>query len=490
MRSFFSIESLIPQALDAYRALILAAFETFLAMAPPERAVELVAAQQSLPTDATSETRLVACMRCCPTLHKLGQVLARDKRLSQSLRTELQSLESLPSDRRVEEVRPVVERELGDAIQQYEIRLGPAALAEGSVAIAWPLTWRAPGETETQQAVAKIPHAGIRDRVAGELVAIGGVADLIASQADRFGVNPDACRDVFDKTRRLLLRELDAPGEQANLVAAGRQYRANPKVRVPALTPFCTTDITAMSRLGGTKITDVHDASSSQRKRLAEHLVEAIFAQPAFASDCDALFHGDPHAGNILRMEDECVGLLDWSLAARLDADQRRSLAQMFIAGLTLDASELARRLAAFASGRPSEPATRNVAEASIAEIDMSRGVGVNWLLATLDRAALAGLPASADALILRKSLHTLTGVVEDVAPSMSIDQIVMRHGLSAFGSELGARGFAWPTQSDFGVRLSNMDLWRACMSASLTPLRYWRNTLMRIGNRADEPRR
>ncbi|MCA9257134.1 MAG: hypothetical protein KDA33_15915, partial [Phycisphaerales bacterium] len=298
MRSFFSIESLIPQALDAYRALILAAFDTFLAMAPPERAVELVAAQQALPHDATAETRLVACMRCCPTLHKLGQVLARDKRLSPSLRIELQSLESLPCERRVDEIRPIVERELGDAIRRYEIRLGPAALAEGSVAIAWPMTWRATGETETQGAVAKIPHAGIRDRVAGELDAIAGVAELIASEADHYGVNPDACRDVFDETRRLLLRELDATGEQANLVAAGSQYHASPMIHVPALAPFCTSEITVMSRLCGTRITDVHDASAQQRRNLAEHMIDAIFALPAFSTNCAALFHGDPHAGN------------------------------------------------------------------------------------------------------------------------------------------------------------------------------------------------
>ena len=63
--------------------------------------------------DAGINERIVAIARKCPALHKLGQVLARDRRLQPELRQLLQGLESMPSPLSVEEARALAEAELG-----------------------------------------------------------------------------------------------------------------------------------------------------------------------------------------------------------------------------------------------------------------------------------------------------------------------------------------------------------------------------------------
>src|SRR5439155_15915732 len=68
------------------------------------------------------------------------------------------------------------------------------------------------------------------------------------------------------------------------------------------------------------------------RRRVAEQLVESLVVVPLFSSTQDAIFHGDPHAGNLLYDNDsgELV-ILDWALRERLDREQRRHLALLFL---------------------------------------------------------------------------------------------------------------------------------------------------------------
>jgi len=49
------------------------------------------------------------------------------------------------------------------------------------------------------------------------------------------------------------------------------------------------------------------------------------------------LFNSDPHAGNVLVMENECLGLLDYGAVMRLDEETRTKIAELFVAIATED---------------------------------------------------------------------------------------------------------------------------------------------------------
>src|SRR5205085_12108425 len=82
-----------------------------------------------------------------------------------------------------------------------------------------------------------------------------------------------------------------------------------------------------------------------------EQLVEAVVALPLLAPEPDALFHADPHAGNLLY--DDNTGqivILDWALTERISREQRRHLALLFLftalrdpAGLRAEVQALSR---------------------------------------------------------------------------------------------------------------------------------------------------
>ena len=91
------IGALVPAAFSRYRPAVAGALGFFLRELPADRAFAILAEQAALPADAGPEQRLVAVARHSPALHKLGQVLARDRRLPPGFRALLQGLEAMPA---------------------------------------------------------------------------------------------------------------------------------------------------------------------------------------------------------------------------------------------------------------------------------------------------------------------------------------------------------------------------------------------------------
>ena len=76
--------------------------------------------------------------------------------------------------------------------------------------------------------------------------------------------------------------------------------------------------------------------------RLDPVIAETLIAHPIFSAAPAALFHADPHAGNLLVTPEGRLGLLDWSLAGYLRKSDRIDLVQLLLGALTLDARRMA----------------------------------------------------------------------------------------------------------------------------------------------------
>jgi ubiquinone biosynthesis protein len=132
-----AVAAVLPGDYARWQQPIRGALVYFLAGLPPERQAAILAAQATLPASATLAERLALLARNCPTLHKLGQILARDRHLAAELRHRLRDLESLPSSIPFETLHEVLTQELGP-LERLGARLVPPALAEASVAVVIP----------------------------------------------------------------------------------------------------------------------------------------------------------------------------------------------------------------------------------------------------------------------------------------------------------------------------------------------------------------
>ena len=191
-----------------------------------------------------------------------------------------------------------------------------------------------------ERGVFKVLKPGIEERLARELDLLQEVGSLLDAGCDEFGIPPLEYRQVFDQVREKLGMEVDLEDEQRHLAQAAETYASEPEVLIPVLFPFCTSRVTAMERIDGHKVTEPGTLNSWDRRRLAELIVEALIAGPTWSPAANAIFHADPHAGNLFVTPERRLAILDWSLTGTLGDHERVTLSQLVIAGLCLNAEQ------------------------------------------------------------------------------------------------------------------------------------------------------
>jgi ubiquinone biosynthesis protein len=279
-----------------------------------------------------------------------------------------------------------------------------------------------------------------------------------------------------------LSSEVNLSAEQAHLEEARRIYAGNAQVLVPRLLPFCSRTVTAMERVRGVKVTDVH-CSPGKRRSLAATLVNALLAHPLWSEGPRTLFHADPHAGNLFETADGRLALLDWSLVGRLGAEERVGFMQIALAALGLDASGIIRALGRLALRPVDSRRVDPILDEALGQVRHGRFPGFSWGLDLMDRLAVSGaVQFSEDLLFFRKATLSLSGVLADVDESYSLDAGLLTAASQAFVKDLPARIWTSVDSRDFRVPVSTADLAMFGLGAPLATAQacagWWREAL------------
>lgn len=449
----------------------------FLDGLPETYQAEILDRQASLPTDATISHRLATLARDCPVLHKLGQVLARDQRLAPQLREHLRELESLEPVVSDVTISQVVARELGP-LDRLGIRLVPPAIAEASVAVVIPFEpAEENGSNCKRRGVLKVLKPGIEERLGLELDLLGRVGSHLDERCEELKIPRLDYEDAFEQIREKLANEIRLDHEQQHLVEAARFYADEPRVHIPALLEFCTPRVTAMERISGWKVTDHHPRGRCGRRQLAELVVREMIARPMFSLAARPLFHGDPHAGNLFLTDENRLAILDWSLVGSINHRERVAIAKIIQYAVMFEPTGIAAVLENLGQRKPTlRPKLITAIERAIRRVRQGTLPGLRWLVELLDDAAhTAGLRVSADLMVLRKSLHTLEGVVAEIAGApFRIDDVLLADFMGHFAAELPQRFAASLESREFATRLSNLDLAQTWLASPLALARFW----------------
>ena len=186
--------------------------------------------------------------------------------------------------------------------------------------------------------------------------------------------------------------------------------------------PLCTPRITALTEEHGIKVTNAATRlSTAGRRKVAEQLIEALVAVPLLSAQQDAIFHGDPHAGNLLY--DNRTGeltIIDWALRERLSREQRRHLALLFLMVSLRDPVGTRKAILALSQQRipVASPHEKTISEIVSGFLDhlpvryLASGVDAMRLL---ERVALKGMRFPGPLIMLSKVMVTLDGILGDV---------------------------------------------------------------------------
>lgn len=464
------IASVLPAAYAHYRRPIKRALTVFLEGLSAAQQQAVLQDQAMLPPAATVSERVGQLVRSCPALHKLGQTLARDRRLLPELRMQLQRLESLPPSIPSHVIGAILTRELGP-LDRLGVALDFPALAEASVAVVVP--FRATGR---DQGVFKILKPGIEERLEHELGLLERVGTCLDEECEALGVPRLDYRDTAAGLVERLRHEVRLDIEQRHLASAGATYANEQRILIPALFPFCTQRVTAMERVHGVKVTDHRFDGDDERRACGELLVGSLVARPILSVGDGVLFHGDPHAGNLLFTRDRRLAILDWSLATTLDEGRRVALVQLALGAVTLDAARIAEAFVVLSEpGTVHLPTVMPVIDAALAQLRKVGLPGLLWLIDLLDSTVQVGVRFDATMLLMRKMLLTLEGVIADLgADRTCIDTVLLGDFFASIAMEWPYRWLAPPNSRAFATRLSNADLAGVAMRMPQAAIRYW----------------
>lgn len=418
-----------------WRALVKDAMLFVVTHLSDERLAPKLVEQLELPARCAAERRLMLLIARVPGLQKLGQVLARNRSLQPALRRALTRLENGIRDVGRDDIRQVVVSQLESEIRKFSVVLRKSRMSEATVSAVLPFTWRNPESEERERGVFKVMKPHIPAYFAEDMELLHGLARFLKHNHRKYGVGARGLADTFAEVRRLLQHEVDLRGEQRRLEEAERAYRGVSGVRVPVvIRPLCTDGITAMSEEEGLKVTvAAKRMGASERRRVAETAIQAILARPLFATTAEAMFHADPHAGNLLyNARTKQIVMLDWALTGTLTLDQRRHLTVFLLMVLLRDRVGAYEEVLALSLQQPlsrtKRDAVRRTIEKFVDELPVWRMPDSMDAMSLLQKLAFETVRLPGSLILLRKVMFTLEGIIDDiVGKEMAMDTVLVR---------------------------------------------------------------
>ncbi|AEI67427.1 ABC1 kinase family protein [Corallococcus macrosporus] len=270
-----------------------------------------------------------------PTFVKLGQVLStRADLLPAEYIDELAMLQDHVEPIPLEAVHAQIEDSLGAPVDALFATIDPSPLAAASIA----QVHRAV-TLEGEEVVVKVQRPGIAARIDSDLGVLRSLARLLEAVVEETGVyTPTGIVDEFD---RAIHEELDFINEATNIRAFLENHRERPYLKIPRVySTLSSRTVLTLEFIRGVKLNPA-ELSEPERKAIAQNILDASFRQ-LFE---DGLFHGDPHPGNLLLMEDHRLALLDFGVVGRLSRPMQETLVMLCLAVALKDSESVARIL-------------------------------------------------------------------------------------------------------------------------------------------------
>jgi len=441
----------VPEGAARWRPLIHDSLLLFLAGMSEERFVEKLAAQASLSRDASRGDRVLAFVADAPSLQKCAQILARNPGLARDLRESLQTLENGLRSVGYDEILEVIRRELpSSTIQEYGIAFEDRLLAEASVGAVVEARYRAPGRDAAERSACKVLKPRAVTALGEDLEIIDRVLAHLERNGEFYDIGDTPLVDIFQEIREALSREVRVSDERKNLIRAREYYEDAPGIEVPAVLPFSTENVTCMEFVEGVKVTDAFPDSPPDRATLARRLSDALTYDVVFSRKDPALFHGDPHAGNVFHSPSPSdpyrIALLDWGLLAEFTLEERRRLAQLMLGLYLNDEKRLGNHADVLverdpSSASPTEEDRTRIRESAAALLEES---GSQEMFALLDELltelAKEGFRIRYKATIFIKAQLTIAGILKELDPDFDQDDYVMDRIQGQVFREVGPR--------------------------------------------------
>lgn len=366
-----------------------------------------------------------------PTFIKLGQILSMRKDIFTP--DWIEALETLQDDAPrlpFSVIREQVEKGLGGTLEELYASFEEEPLATASIA----QTHRARTK-DGEEVVVKVQRPGIEATMRSDLDLLYLGAQILEASIDELQLV--GVVGVIEEFEKGLLKELNFNQELSNLLEFQRNLDPERKVAVPRPHPeLSARTVLTMEFFRGKPLRKL-EPKSVEAQAVVNEVVHSALKQVFI----DGVFHGDPHAGNLLYGEDGTVCMIDLGMVGRVSQEQRDDIVTLMLAAIANDSTTVARVL--LKMGTPTQRVNLNELKADIERIREQYLVVANF--GEYDSAGFieefaksAGryrIKLAKDLAILIKAAATIEDIVRTLHPEVDLvgiarpflDQIVQR---------------------------------------------------------------
>ncbi len=267
------------------------------------------------------------CEDMGPTFIKFGQIVASSAGMfPDAYVKEFQKVLDRVKPFPFADVQRTLDEELGGEKAAHLIDIEPKQLASASIAQVHTAKLR-----DGTPVVIKVQRPGIIGRCMADMKLMRTLARFVARfKKDAELANPVGVIDDFTKT---LTEELDFRREAENLDRFNEIMRELAHKNIHAPVPhheYCTRKVLVMERFSGLRV-DRFDEIKARGIDGEQKLVDGLrawFQCVVFYG----FFHGDVHAGNLMLLDDDTIGFLDFGIVGRFDDKARYLVTDYMIA--------------------------------------------------------------------------------------------------------------------------------------------------------------
>jgi ubiquinone biosynthesis protein len=348
---------------------------------------------------------------------KLGQIAAtRVDLLPADVCAELAGLQNRVAAEPVDQIRPVLEAELGDRVEDVFAEFDWEPLAAASIGQTYRARLRS-GEA----VVVKVQRPGVEEVIERDLAVLSLIADVaqrrtLLGQGIRSG-------EVLAQFAQSLRAELDFRREVDAMLEMALVMHERSAVRVPKVyQELCSRRLIVQERFEGCTVADTGelDTLKIDRRALADQLLRSMLEQVLRVG----FFHADPHPGNVFAFADGTLGLIDFGAVGRLDPIQQSAVVDM-LAGLIQRDVSLVRdgieRVADVTEAVSAERLERALARLMAENIRPTGTIEPTVLQDLVRMLSEFGIRLPGDLVVLSRALVTLEGTLRVIWPMASL---------------------------------------------------------------------
>ncbi|MEW6378459.1 MAG: AarF/ABC1/UbiB kinase family protein [bacterium] len=269
-----------------------------------------------------------------PTFIKLGQLLSlRTDLIPEEFAAEFRKLQDRVPPVPFSEIKEQIESELKvplESVFSYvePIPYGSASIAQVHEAIL----------PDGRQVMLKVQRPKITEIIETDISILFHLAYLLDRYVPESKVYSPS--DIVDEFSRSIKRELDFTIEAGNTQRFANNFAKDRHVVIPKVYWELTTKkVLVLQRLSGVRIDQIETlkARGWSTSKIAV-LGSKIFLKQILEY---GFFHGDPHPGNLLVVDEDVLALIDFGIVGRMDRELKESCSIIFFSLLNKDYERL-----------------------------------------------------------------------------------------------------------------------------------------------------